>query len=126
MREFWKRLFQSKPSVLRDLLPEQFYDYIEQNHVHPCYETVELRLPNGHLVHVTYRMGSQHSPFSVTLGSWKYKEFPKPDLSAIEMRLEERNSLRLSADEWVELLHRVQAMPHRQDAPFRLIDSYCT
>ncbi|MBM7865663.1 hypothetical protein GTO89_02550 [Heliobacterium gestii] len=116
MREFWKRLFRSKPSVLRDLLPEQFYDYIEQNHVHPGYETVELRLPNGHLVQVTYRMGiAENASFSVTLGSWRYKAFPQPVASAIETQMEAKNSLYLSAVEWVELLRQVAAMPGREN-----------
>ncbi|MTV49276.1 hypothetical protein GJ688_09825 [Heliobacillus mobilis] len=112
MREFWKRLFHSKPSVLRDLLPETYYEYIEQSHIYPNYETVYLRLPNGHLVHISHHIGpSSDRPFTVTIGSWRYKKYPKPAASAIQTELEDKYSLNLSADEWVELLHLIYSLP---------------
>ncbi|KAB2951035.1 hypothetical protein F9B85_13580 [Heliorestis acidaminivorans] len=110
MREFWKRLFQRKPSVLRDLLPEKFYDYIEQSHVHLGYEAVLLRLPNGHLIQISYRLASpSHSPFTVTLGNWKYKKFPKPTTCALESHFDD--TLELSALECVAFLHQIEALP---------------
>ncbi|QGG46396.1 hypothetical protein [Heliorestis convoluta] len=112
MREYWKRLFQKKPSVLRDLLPEKFYDYIEQNHVHLGYETFVLRFPNGHLIQVNYRLTSpDQSPFTVTLGSWRYKKFPKPTTCAFESHFKESTTLELSAAEWVALLDQMEALP---------------
>ncbi|MTV48554.1 hypothetical protein GJ688_06105 [Heliobacillus mobilis] len=125
MVEFWKRLCREKPSVLRDMLPERYYGYIEQNHVYPCYEAVFLRFPNGYLAHVTFHIeSSSDHAFTMELGTWIYNEhfffstrFPRPAVDAVGHHFNETgNALNLKKPDCQKLLYIIESLPplHRE------------